>query len=90
MMTIERLWTVRDVMDVLPYGKTKVTSIINSLPHINEGKKLLVDPREIHAWILRKTAEGCQHVGGSKLKRPRKAASDGLTPDGLIPYRHKK
>lgn len=87
---IERYWTVRDVMEVLPYSKTKVIDIINSLPHINDGKKLLVEPRQIHEWLLRntKTAKKTAITPAPKKPKPRKIP--GLTDDGLIPYRHSK
>lgn len=86
---MERLWTVRDVMAVLPYGKTKVTAIVNSLPHIGEdGDKLLIEPRYIRKWINRNT-----HCGAEKstpppaARKPRQSRVEGLTADGLIPYR---
>jgi hypothetical protein len=37
----DRLLTVKDAMEIIPLGKTKVTAIINSIPHINTGGKLL-------------------------------------------------
>lgn len=91
MASMERLWTVRDVMEVLPYGKTKVVSIINSLPHINDGKKLLVEPRQIHEWIrLRTLMAAHKKTPASAKKKPRPRKVDGLTEDGLIPYRHSR
>ena len=88
---MERYWTVRDVMEVLPYGKTKVVDIINSLPHINEGKKLLVEPRQIHEWLLRNTKAAAQGNTPTPVKKkPRVRKVEGLTEDGFIPYRHSK
>lgn len=88
MATLERYWTVRDVMEVLPYGKTKIVAIINSLPHINDGKKLLVEPRQIHEWLLRNTKTAKKAAIAQARKKPRAQKIPGLTPDGLIPYRH--
>ena len=89
MATLERYWTVRDVMEVLPYGKTKIVAIINSLPHINDGKKLLVEPRQIHEWLLRNTRTAAQQTTPAPIrKKPRAQKIPGLTEDGLIPYRH--
>lgn len=91
MATLERYWTVRDVMEVLPYGKTKIVAIINSLPHINDGKKLLVEPRQIHEWLLRNTRTAAQQTTTAPAKKkPRAQKIPGLTEDGLIPYRHSR
>jgi hypothetical protein len=85
---MERLWTVRDVMEVIPLGKTRCVAIVNSLPHINTGKKLLIEPRYIRDWINRNT-----HCGAEKstpppaARKPRQRRVEGLTADGLIPYR---
>lgn len=88
---MERYWTVKDVMEVLPYGKTKVIAIINSLPHINDGRKLLIEPRMIHEWLRLNTRVANAKNTPSPVKkktRPRKV--EGLTEDGLIPYRRSK
>lgn len=89
MAAMERMWTVRDVMEVLPYGKTKVVSIVNSLPHINEGKKLLIAPHHIRDWMARNTKTGDHKPAPIKAK-PRTRTVPGLTEDGLIPYRRTK
>lgn len=86
---MERLWTVKDVMAVLPYGKTKVTAIVNSLPHIGEdGDKLLIEPRYIREWIEKNTRTcGTMNSVPTVQKKPRPRKVEGLTEDGLIPYR---
>lgn len=89
MASIERLWTVRDVMEVIPLGKTRCVDIVNSLPHINLGGKLMIEPRYIRDWITRNTHIGVQKAAPAPA--PKKAVRykmDGLTEDGYIPYRH--
>lgn len=85
------LLTVRDAMSILPLGKTKVTEIINSLPHINVGKKLLIDRRELENWIRRNTVTGANGKPKPQPtpKQKRAYLEMGLTADGLIPYRKK-
>ena len=91
-MKMERLWTVRDVMEVLPYGKTKATAIVNSLPHIGDGgDMLLIEPRYIREWIEKNTRTcGTLNAAPAAKKKPRARKVEGLTEDGLIPYRHTK
>lgn len=92
-MRMERLWTVRDVMEIIPLGKTRCVAIVNSLPHINLGGKLMVEPRHIREWISRNTQPG---TSGTKTppppttKKPRPRRVEGLTEDGMIPYRKSK
>ena len=86
---IDRLLTVKDAMEIIPMGKTKVTEIINSIPHINTGKKLLCTRNDLEAWIMLNMAPGKkikEHAPQPKRK-PRRI--EGLTADGLIPYRKK-
>ena len=54
------LLTVKAAMEIIPLGKTKVTAIINSLPHINTGGKLLFARRDLEAWITRNKVTGKQ------------------------------
>lgn len=87
---MERLWTVKDVMEVIPLGKTRCVAIVNSLPHINLGGKLMVEPKYIRDWIIRNTQAGTQKSTPSPVqKKPRPRKVEGLTEDGLIPYRKK-
>lgn len=87
-MRMERLWTVRDVMEVIPLGKTSCVAIVNSLPHINLGGKLMVEPRHIREWIrLHTQAGGEKTPPPPTAKKPRPRKAEGLTEDGLIPYR---
>lgn len=85
---MERLWTVKDVMEVIPLGKTRCVAIVNSLPHINLGGKLMVEPKYIRDWIIRNTKAGTQKsTPDPAQKKPRPRKVEGLTEDGLIPYR---
>lgn len=88
---MERLWTVKDVMEVIPLGKTRCVAIVNSLPHINLGGKLMVEPKYIRDWIIRNTQIGTQKSTPTPVqKKPRPRKVEGLTEDGLIPYRKKR
>ena len=61
---MERLLTVKDAMEIIPLGKTKVTEIINSIPHINTGGKLLCTRNDLEAWIT------LNMVPGKRIKEP--------------------
>lgn len=90
---MERLMTVRDVMDVIPLGKTSCVAIVNSLPHINLGGKLMVEQRHIRAWIAANTKAGAEKKApppSPTKAKPRCRRLEGLTVDGLIPYRKSK
>ena len=90
-MAPERLWTVKDVMAVIPLGKTSCVRIVNELPHINLGGKLMIEPRHIREWIARNTQTGAEKKAPSPAKKkPRARKIEGLTEDGLIPYRHSR
>lgn len=89
-MAMERLWTVKDVMQVIPLGKTSCVAIVNSLPHINMGGKLMIEPHHIRAWIARNTQPGAGQKPEPVKKKPRPCKVEGLTEDGLIPYRKSK
>jgi hypothetical protein len=83
----DRLLTVKDAMEIIPLGKTKVTQIINSIPHINTGGKLLFSRKDLEAWIAMNKVTGKQKET-APLPKPRKRPRiEGLTADGLIPYR---
>lgn len=87
---MERLLTVRDAMKIIPLGKTKVTEIINTLPHINTGGKLLVPMGALEMWVR----ENMVTSKGTEKKAPppprKRVKVEGLTEDGLIPYRRTK
>lgn len=86
---MERYMSVKDVMQVLPLGKTKVVELINSLPHINTGGKLMIRQGEFEAYLRRQTVVGTQQEPTptpTKAQR-REWIEMGLTEDGLIPYR---
>lgn len=85
---IDRLLTVKDAMEIIPLGKTKVTEIVNSIPHINTGGKLLFARKDLEAWIMMNMTSGKKEA--APQPKPRKRIKlDGLTEDGLIPYRKK-
>jgi hypothetical protein len=86
-MMMERLWTVRDVMEIIPLGKTRCVAIVNSLPHISLGGKLMIDPKYIREWIISNTKCGTQKTSATAQKKPRPRKAEGLTADGMIPYR---
>lgn len=92
MESMERLWTVKDVMSVLPIGKTACVALINSLPHINTGRKLMIEPRFIRSWIEKNTSIGKRnneaHKPMPKEVRKKRGEEYELTKDGIIPYRH--
>ena len=89
---MERYLSVKDVMQVLPLGKTKVVALINSLPHINTGGKLMIRQGEFEAYLRRQTVVGTQQapIPAPAKKQRREWAEMGLTEDGLIPYRKTK
>lgn len=85
---MERLLTVKDAMEIIPLGKTKVTQIINSIPHINTGGKLLFARKDLEAWIKLNTMKGEKIKEAAPQPKPRNRPHiEGLTAGGLIPYR---
>lgn len=88
---MERLLTVRDAMKIIPLGRTKVTEIINTLPHINTGGKLLVSMGALEMWVRENMVNGKEEKKAPPPPPPRKRVKiEGLTEDGLIPYRRTK
>lgn len=86
-MADKMLWTVRDVMAVIPLGKTTIIEIIKSLPHINTGRKLLVAPEAIMSWVRANTVTPEQTVQ-PVIRKPRQSrTATPLTEDGFIPRR---
>ena len=84
----DRLLTVKDAMQIIPLGKTKVTEIINSIPHINTGGKLLFARKDLESWITRNMVTGKKDKEAAPPPKPRKKVKiEGMTEDGLIPYR---
>ena len=87
MQRMQKLLTVKDVMQRIPLGKTKCTEIVNALPHIKAGKRLLITEQTIEDWLRANT-----HDPTAKKKRPAPVAQpqDGdcmLTDDGRVPTR---
>ena len=80
------LLTVPKVMEIIPLGRTSVTAIVKSLPHVTAGRKLMVYESEVRAWLRSHTTrpgERPQRTNSPKL-RPTDTL---LTADGLIPTR---
>ena len=88
MQHTSKLLTVRDVMQRIPLGKTRITAIVNTLPHINTGGKLLVDESYVSAWIALNTKRPGQPDEKPRPKKRRPMPADViLTDDGKIPTR---
>lgn len=86
----ERLLTVKDAMQIIPLGKTKVTEIFKSITHM-PGGKLMVYECDLQAWIAQNMVPGKAPTEPPAPAPKRKRVKiDGLTEDGLIPYRSKK
>ena len=86
---MDRLLTVKDVMEILRFKKTKATAVINSIPHVKIGKNLRVYERDLQAF-LNQNMVTCNQKETSPQPKPRKRVKiEGLTADGLIPYRKK-
>ena len=85
----DRLLTVKDVMEILQFKKTKATAVINSIPHVKIGKNLRVYERDLQAFLNQNMVTGKKEAAPQPKprKRPR---IEGLTEDGLIPYRRTK
>lgn len=83
------LWSVRDVMAVIPLGKTTIIEIIKSLPHINTGRKLLVEPQAVMNWIRVNMVQPDAPVPVISSRKARAPRGPELTKDGLIPRRTK-
>ena len=85
---MERYLTVRQVMQVLPLGKTTVTAICHELDPVTHGKKLMVTERALQSWIASHTASSRAAIEAAKQKpKPRRVESPWLTPDGKVPTR---
>lgn len=88
MQHTSKLLTVRDVMQRIPLGKTRITAIVNTLPHINTGGKLLVDESYVSAWIALNTKRPGHPDEKPRPKKRRPMPADViLTDDGKIPTR---
>lgn len=91
MSSTDRFLTVQAAMEILPYKKTKMTRIFNSLPHLCDGKKLFVREEDFRTWIDRHMKPGNGQTSPAPIrKKPRAQKIPGLTEDGLIPYRHSR
>lgn len=86
---MQKLLTVRDVMEIIPLGKTKVVEIVKSIPHIDTGGKLLVEPQAIDRWIAAHMVTGNKKAPAPAKPVRKQYLEMGLTEDGLIPYRRR-
>ena len=81
----DRLLTVDKVMEIIPLGKTSVTAIVKSVPHVTMGRKLMVYESEVSKWVQAHTID--PNASKTPAKRPRTPRNCMLTADGLIPTR---
>ena len=81
----DRLLTVDKVMEIIPLGKTSVTAIVKSIPHVTMGRKLMVYESEVSKWVQAHTVD--PNAPKTPAKRPRMPRNCMLTADGLIPTR---
>lgn len=86
----DRLLTVKDVMEILQFKKTKATAIINSMPHVKIGMNLRVYERDLQAFLNQNMVTGKQKESAPQPKPRKRPRIEGLTEDGLIPYRRTK
>ena len=59
-LTVERLWTVRDVMAFLQLGRNTVYDLATRgvLPSFRIGSLVRFDPAKIRAWLEQQAAPG--------------------------------
>ena len=79
----DKLLTVSDVMEIIPLGRTSVTAIIKTLPHVIFNRKLMVYRSEIDQWIARNTKQPQQSMEGRRKPKPKGKPIPGVTDDGL-------
>ena len=79
-----KLLTVKAVMKIIPLGRTSVTKIIKSMPHVDSGGKLMIEEDLIVRWIRSHTVYPEEQLKAAKTKTRK------LDPaaNGHIPYRH--
>lgn len=83
MNKLDKLLTVTDVMEIIPLGRTSVTAIIKTLPHVTLGRKLMVYRSEIDQWIARNTKQPQQATEARRKPKPKGKPIPGVTDDGL-------
>ena len=79
----DKLLTVSDVMEIIPLGRTSVTAIIKTLPHVIFNRKLMVYRSEIEQWIARNTKQPQQPTETRRKPKPKGKPIPGVTDDGL-------
>lgn len=88
-MVTDKLLTVKQVMDIIPVGKTTATAIVKSLTYVTLNRKLMVHESSIRGWIAQHT----KHPGETSTKKqpikrkPEKDAFYQLNENGMIPTR---
>ena len=58
----DKLLTVAKVMEIIPLGRTSVTEIVKSLPHVQMGRKMMVYESHITQWIKSHTVYPKTHT----------------------------
>ena len=53
-MTVQKLYSFSDLLDIFPFGKTKLRQLIKAgvLPVIKIGKQYITSDEAIQRWIL--------------------------------------
>ena len=87
----DKLLTIRQVMDIIPMGKTTVQAIVKSLPHVKLKRKMMVYESYVNAWIRDHTRYPSEAVKRQETRRRRTLPDDSLMLDenGMIPTRRK-
>lgn len=83
MNKLDKLLTVSDVMEIIPLGRSSVTAIIKTLPHVSFNRKLMVYRSEIDQWITRNTIQPQQAMEAHRKPKPKGKPIPGVTDDGL-------
>lgn len=93
-MSETRYMGTTEVRKVLPVSVATATRIITSLPHIKlpgEKGKLLIERKEFEAYLRRATVVGKREAPPPPTpEKKRQWVAEGLTEEGLIPYRHSR
>lgn len=91
---MERYMSVDQVGEVLGVTYKTALKVVNELPHIKVGGKLLrVSETDLQRWIRQKTVSPNAEPESPAPRRKRQAAEDWskyLDENGMIPYRRSK
>lgn len=93
-MSETRYMGTAEVMKVLPVSLATATRIITSLPHIKlpgTRGKLLIERKEFDAYLRRATVIGNREAPPPPTPQQKaRWVAEGLTEEGLIPYRRSR